>query len=394
MKRRTFFTRTSLAILAGGVSKSVAQIAKEDADLPLAGIKPVVMAPRQDGCEILWQVASLSKGYIEYGETSKLGKIANNDGWGLRPSGDRVIRVKIDGLQAGKTYFYRAVQESFDTKHPKVTKSQIRSFTTLNEKASTAKFAIWNDTHKHKKTLKALAEVTPKSDFLLWNGDISNNWYTEEDLLQSMLEVNGIDMTADHPLFVLRGNHDLRGQYAGKFQDYCAMPEGKPWYAFRQGPLAVICLDTGEDKPDDHPNLFGRVACEPMLREQAEWLAQIVELPAFKTAPYRVVCCHIPLRWKDEKTHYGYDFYSKRSRDLWHESLVKWKTQIVISGHTHSPWLTHANKEFPYAQLVGGGPAMNQATLITGSANNDKLSIKSVDLQGKLVSKISFKPLA
>ncbi len=393
MKRRAFFTQTSLAVLAAGVSKSVAQIAKEPSSSS-SGIHPVVMAPRQDGCEILWPVSSLLKGYVEYGETPKLGKTANDDGWGLRPSGDHVIRVRIDGLQPGKTYYYRVVQESFNKKNPYIEASEIRSFTTLNENASSAKFAIWNDTHKHEKTLKALAKVTPKSDFLLWNGDISNNWYTEEDIVHSVLEVNGVDMTADHPLFVLRGNHDLRGEYAGKFKEYCAMPEGKPWYAFRQGPLAVICLDTGEDKPDDHRGLLGRVACEPMRREQAEWLAEIIELPAFKSAPYRVVCCHIPLRWKDEKTNYGYDYYSKRSRDLWHDSLVKWNTQIVISGHTHSAWMTRANQEFPYAQLVGGGPAMNQATLITGAADKDKLSIKSVDLRGKLVSEIEFSPLA
>ena len=130
-----------------------------------------------------------------------------------------------------------------------------------------------------------------------------------------------------------------------------------------------------------------------MRREEAEWLAKVIEQPEIKNAPYRVVCCHIPLRWIDEATKHSYDHYSKRSRDLWHESLVKWGTQIVISGHTHRDAQIEANTEFPYAQLVGGGPKMTQARLITGKADAKQLVLTVTDMDKKKTQELNFKPL-
>ena len=65
-----------------------------------------------------------------------------------------------------------------------------------------------------------------------------------------------------------------------------ATPNGRPFYAFRSGPLAAICLHTGEDKPDDHPSFRGRVAFDELRREQAEWLAEVIHQPDFRDAPY------------------------------------------------------------------------------------------------------------
>ena len=49
--------------------------------------------------------------------------------------------------------------------------------------------------------------------------------------------------------------------------------------------------------------------------------------PEFRDAPYRVVFCHIPLRWIDETpADYdagGYDWFSRMSRDAWHDALVE-----------------------------------------------------------------------
>ncbi len=62
-------------------------------------------------------------------------------------------------------------------------------------------------------------------------------------------------------------------------------------------------------------------------------------------------------------------FYSKMSRDEWHDALVDWKAQVVISGHMHRTAYLPGNEDFPYAQLVGGGPKPNQATWIEGKAD-------------------------
>ena len=380
---------------AASISKAAEQAKDGGSTVDEMGF-PVTMAPRHDGCEIIWAVNAGGKplkGYIEYGETEKLGETMKNDGWGLRPSGDKVIKVRLEGLKPGTKYCYRTVTESYDTKKPEVKKSGVRTFTTLDPAAGKCKFSVWNDTHKHYDTVKKLEEMTTAGDFLFLNGDICNDWHTEEDIPETLLENGGIEMSAKHPLFFVRGNHDIRGAYAGKMEEYCAMPEDKPWYAFRQGPVAFICMDTGEDKPDDHPYLFGRVACEPMRKEQAEWLAKVIEQPEMKNAPYRVLFCHIPLRWTNETEKRSYDSHSKRSRDLWHDSLVKWKAQVVVSGHMHRTALIDPTDDFPYAQLVGGGPKMDSATVITGEADEKEFTLKCTKLDKSLAHELKLKPL-
>ena len=112
-------------------------------------------------------------------------------------------------------------------------------------------------------------------------------------------------------------------------------------------------MHTGEDKPDDHPSFGGRIAFDALRREQAQWLVQATARPQIRDAPYRVVICHIPLRWKDEKQpaydQGGYDAYSRRSRDAWHEALVAWKAQVIIADHMVSfwPWTETSDLENP-----------------------------------------------
>src|SRR5690606_32622416 len=124
-------------------------------------------------------------------------------------------------------------------------------------------------------------------------------------------------------------NHDVRGKFAFQVPDHVAMPQNRPYYAFRSGPVAVIGLTAGEDKPDDHPSFQGRVASQRLREEQAAWLKRTIARPDIAQAPHRVVFCHIPLRWieEPEQVDYengGFDRYARSSRDLWHDTLVAW----------------------------------------------------------------------
>ena len=199
-------------------------------------------------------------------------------------------------------------------------------------------------------------------------------------------------------MFLTWGNHDVRGKRAYQMPDVIATPSGRPYYAFRSGPVGVICLHTGEDKPDAHPSFNGRVAFDSLRAEQTKWLEQVINDPALRDAPYRIVFCHIPLRWKKEVIpdydKGGYDWFSYRSRDAWHPHLVKWKAQTIISGHTHEPALLPPNAEFPYAQLVGGGPSKAEATWMEGVADGRNLMIRVKDLTGKELHVIRLDPLA
>lgn len=392
MNRRHFFTQAAL----GATAAAHAQTVVPDASGPvaLAITPPVVMAPRTDGVEIVWGISRHARGWVELklaGEAKRLGGTA----FGFSTQGEKALRVRIEGLDAGTTFSYRTVTEAMDESATRE-ESAWREFRTLDATAKETHFAVWNDTHVNNATITQLHAKTPAQvDFLLWNGDICNDWHKDETLAPTLLHPAGTDFTAGRPLAFVWGNHDLRGPYGYRLPNYVAAPDGRSYFAFRSGPVAIVCLNTGEDKPDDHPTFKGRVACEPLRREQATWLREhVLKTPELRDAPYRIVFCHIPLRWKDESGTATYDWFSKRSRDVWHDALVQWGAQIVISGHTHETHWMEATKDFPYAQLVGGGPKPEVATFMEAHADATRLQITMKSLAGKVVQQPVIKPLA
>jgi hypothetical protein len=72
---------------------------------------------------------------------------------------------------------------------------------------------------------------------------------------------------------------------------------------------------------------------------------------------------------------------------------VKWKTQLIISGHMHQTAWIPGTEEFPYAQMVGGGPQPTRATWMEVSADAQKLAVLVKNLNGKVVEQAAFPPL-
>ncbi|GAA5130030.1 metallophosphoesterase [Luteolibacter yonseiensis] len=347
------------------------------------------MAPRTDGVEIIWAVGRLARGWVEWREKGGAIRTLAADDFGFVPQGDSVMRVRLEQLQAGKFYEARVVVEAGDGEKARE-ETPWKTFRTLDPSASSARFVVWNDTHENAETIRRLHEATPPADFLLWNGDTCNNWNEESWLIPTLLHPAGQDISAGRPLLLTMGNHDVRGKWAFKVKEMVAMPQGRPFYAFRNGPVAFICLHTGEDKPDDHPSFGGRVAFEPLRREQTAWLEKVTAQPEIRDAPHKVVFCHIPLRWKAEAPSVdyatgGFDHFARECRAAWHDALVKWGAQVVISGHTHEDAWLPADEKFPYAQLVSGGPKPDAARWIEGTADASGLKLMMRDLGGKVI---------
>lgn len=400
MKRRKFLGAMTGGTAISAVNLSGIVAAKPEATVESAKnlvITPaVIMAPRHDGAEVVWSVSELSRGHVEWKAADGSKGIAGADRFGMVPQGVEILRVRLHGMKPGMEYELRSITETSDQK----VAGPWKKFRTLAPNAESTSFVVWNDTHQNNETIKALHEKTPAGDFLLWNGDTCNDWHQEDWLVPTLLHPAEQDITAGRPMFLVWGNHDVRGKWAYRVPEMIATPDARPYYAFRSGPLAVICLHTGEDKPDSHPSFGGRVAFDQLRAEQAEWLKAVIEQPEFRDAPNRLVFCHIPLRWKNERkleaADYesgGYDYFSGRSRDAWHDSLVKWGAQVVVSGHTHQAALIPANKEFPYVQLVGGGPKPDIATWIEGKADKAGLTLIMKNLQGEIVQQVKFEPI-
>lgn len=397
MKRRHFIGTVAAGALSGSLARGQTPApAPASTTASLVRTPLVLMAPRPDGFEAVWAVTKLCTGRIEWKTADGATGEAAGDAFGFVPQGKSVLRVRVAGLKPATLYQVRSITLSADDGQRVA--SEWKSFRTLDPAGPSTTFVVWNDTHLNNASIQKLHEVTPGADFLLWNGDTCNDWKSEELLIPTLLYPGERDITTGRPLFLTWGNHDVRGPHGFQMPDIVATPGGRPFYAFRSGPMAVICLHTGEDKPDSHPSFRGRVAFDKLRREQAKWLAGTIRRPEIRDAPFRIVFCHIPLRWVDEGVqdyaNGGFDRHSGRSRDAWHDLLVAWKVQLIISGHTHqTTWLPPTDK-FPYGQLIGGGPQLHAATWMEGKADASGLQVKVHDLAGKVRHAVSVPPLA
>lgn len=354
------------------------------------------MAPRADGITVVWAVSRRCRARVECRAADGTSSPAACDGFGFTPQSDDVIRVRLDGLAPGATYQARAIITAADDGETIATAWQ--PFRTLDPAASATRFVVWNDTHAHAETTRQLHAATPPADFLVWNGDTGNNWDEAAAMIPTLLHPGGCDISAGHPLCLTWGNHDLRGPHAFRMPRMVATPSGRSYYAFRSGPVGVVCLNTGEDKPDDHPSFHGRVATQALRLEQAVWLAEVIQHPALRDAPHRVVFCHLPLHWLDESPQDyerdGYDRHSGSSRAAWGAALAAWGAQVVISGHTHQPAWLPPTADRPYGQLTGGGPEPENATWLEGTADPTGLRLRLHRLDGVLLHDLRFSPLA
>jgi 3',5'-cyclic AMP phosphodiesterase CpdA len=261
-----------------------------------------------------------------------------------------------------------------------------RSFRALDPAADRTRFVVWNDTHENAATLQSLHRLTEAAapDFLLWNGDQSNDIHEESTMTAQFLAPAGLAIADRRPLAYVRGNHDVRGPAARRLTQFTGTPGDRYYYGFRSGPLAALVLDTGEDKPDDSVWLGGLTDFAALRREQAAWLAKVVREPWFTSAPYRVLFCHIPL-WFTRELKAEWAEYSKPCRDAWLPTLVAAGVKLVISGHTHAPAWMPAKADQPIAQLIGGGPRPAQATILHGDADRRRLRLELRRLDGSIV---------
>jgi hypothetical protein len=405
MHRRNFIATigaVGTVAATGGLPGQLAAATKTDAAAsgPAGALlrgTPAVFAPTPISLTVSLPLKNATLAWIEYGETEALGLEARADAFGYVPHDDTVLKIRLEKLKPGTRYYWRAVLRPLEGGGE--TRTKIYTAKTISPGAPDTRFSVWNDTHDHADTIQALhAARDAGDDFLLWNGDLSNNVKTRDIIPGLYVSPRGVDLADGPAILLTRGNHDVRGLWANKVGDYVDFPGGQPFYAFRTGPIGVIALDTGEDKPDDHPSFRGTAAFEPLLKKQARWLEWAVTVPALRDAPYRMIVCHIPLRWTNEGpqdyNNKGFDRFSLRGRNLWHDSIVKWGAQVVVSAHCHRLTWLPANKQFPYCQLVGGGPDLEEATLIRCQANAQKMVLSAVMIHDNtLAREESFKPL-
>lgn len=393
LSRRRWLQSGPLACALGWARSASGQasgVVRPPVNFRLGGA-PVVQGVSSTAVSIAWGVNDTSTGWVEYGETEALGQMAAPEGHGLRPLDAIVHRVRLDGLKPGTRYFHRAVSVpiaflgAYDIRRGRPFESAIGSFTTPDEgRGDRVQFAVINDTHEQPETLTALFTqlADEPGDMLFWNGDMFNDIASQQQMAEQLLTPAGMAYANRRPVWFARGNHDVRGPEARALGRFLDTPGGKFYYSVRQGPVAFIVLDTGEDKADDAPVYAGLGTFDAYRAEQAIWLAQELKKDHVRSAPFRVVVAHIPLyTTRDTQPHGGAD-----SRARWHEHLALGGVDLLITGHTHRHAWMPPDATRPFGQLTGGGPRPQEATIIRAEADSQRLTARMFRLDGTLIS--------
>lgn len=395
--RRRFLGSASASLALTPLAATLADaqaVAKPPENFRTLGA-PVVQCPSPTGVTIVWAVNDTSTAWVEYGESDALGQRVASEREGLQALDAVVHKVHLGGLRPATRYYYRTVSVpiaflgAYDIRRGRPFESRIHEFTTADDgRGEQVSFSVINDTHEQPETLKALFSRMSAQPTALtfWNGDMFNDIATEQQMAEQLLYPAGVAYAANTPVYFARGNHDVRGAQARALERFVATTEGRYYYSFRQGPVAFIVLDTGEDKADDHPVYAGLGTFDAYRSRQAEWLAAELRKDHVRTAAFRVVIAHIPLySTRPTMAHGGAD-----ARAKWHEHLVKGHVDLLITGHTHRYAYMEPDGTRPFAQLTGGGPQPASATLIQARATPREMNVIMQKLDGTLIGEYVY----
>jgi len=409
MKRRDFI-KTSAVIAAAtattgaGNLLKAAELSEAPAEERLIVSAPVLQNFAETSMGVAFAVSALANGYVLVGERPDLSDARKVLCGGFRVTDidDRVVRVRLTGLKPATRYYYRIGADRISYKggyRMKILGNEedprIYSFTTAGVEAP-SHFCVINDTHARwepfSRAIEKVAELAPAC--VVWNGDASNVEETVEDQTRIFLtpDIARKDYAAEIPYLFCPGNHDNRGM-ANRHLERVWMfrqPEERlprDWdlgrnFAVRLGDLALIGLDTAEDKLDTNPIFAGLFTSGPYREAQIAWLRDALAQDEIRTAPYLVAFCHIPLFDADPKHNPGdvapadkdpqyntdFAYWQRTCARMWAPLLEAAGCQLVITAHQHRYRYDAPTADRPWAQIVGGGPEMG----VWGSGENRK----------------------
>jgi len=393
---------------------------------------PVLQVPAETSMGVAFAVNALANGFAEVADNPGM-KDARRffcEGVPQAKIDERVMQVRVTGLKPDTKYWYRAGAAALShpvgywAKPSAIEWTHVHSFSTCGA-GGASHFAVMNDTHARWDAFKLVTEkiCALGVPVAIWNGDASNTSWKRETAVEIFLKPQGSEgYAADIPVFFNNGNHDFRGN-ANVHLDSVMMTRlptersARDWaltrnFAVRQGGIALIGLDTGEDKPDRHPANGGFSRFELYRTMQTAWLEDQFKRPEIASAPYVVAFCHIPLFDSRPDANPGtiledWADWQKQCADEWGPVLGKNRVQLVVAAHKHCYRCDPATPSRPWTQIVGGGPEMGYRgwgankvpdttrfpTVIEGKVSGGELEILVHDvLHGTLAGRHVFKP--
>ena len=403
--------------LAAGKGKEARQTpeGEQAAEGRLIASAPMLQNYAATSMGVAFAVSDMANGYVLLSDNPDMAgaRKVKCGGFRVTDMNDKVQLIRLTGLKPGTRYYYRigADRISYEGGYKmKILGNEedprTYSFVTAG-KGVEGHFCVINDTHARYDTFEMLQDkiATLAPSCVVWNGDTCNCEEQIEGQIRNYLTppIKRRDYASEIPYLFSPGNHDSRGMANRHIERVWMWRQSeerssRDWdlgrnYAVRMGDIAMIGLDTAEDKLDTNPLFAGLFNSAAYREAQAAWLRDVLKRKEIATAPFLVAFCHIPL-FDDDPTHnpgdvapadydpqYSADFayWQRTCAQLWTPLLAKAKCQLVITAHMHEYRFDAPTKDRKWAQLVGGGPRWQDAdkfpTVIDGRVEGRKLHI-------------------
>ncbi len=308
---------------------------QEDDTVPIHG--PWLTLPSETTMSITWITRVRCAGGVEYREKGSEEWTAV---WGVKYGqvdySKDIHCIHLSGLKPATEYEYRLLSNRdryASAYHGAINQGrEIHSFKTVDPKRDHYKVFLTCDLHGTSRlTLDPMiaAAEADDADFYFFLGD--NVEDRAGDSIRDYITRGYLDDVTRKwgtckPSIFLRGNHDIWGRDTYLYGDYFPQPDGKTYYAFRQGPVLFVGLDTLWPAPEKIQNAQ-HIA---YLREQADWVRALKKTPMWKGAKFRVVMTHVaPFPGSAGNWVRGVfeEVFADESRDG--------RIHALISGHEH-----------------------------------------------------------
>ena len=334
---------------------------------------PYLVDPSETSVTVVWITDTPSHALVRFseakdGDGAALDREAESRSHGLLDVTTRHT-VRLTGLTPGRTYRYQVVAtrvvklNAYWPEKGLSTEGPVRTFRTFDRSRPTTTFSVVTDTHEDVARINALMQRIDwkTSEFLAQTGDAFHWLDSEDQLFAKWLDPVTKALAGERPLVLARGNHEWRGPFARSLFEYLPTAEGRYYVARDVGPVHLLVLDSGEDKPDD-TNVYSRLnRSEPYLAEQLLWLQKHRETePRMASAPFRVVLMHQP-RWGSMPP--------ARERAGDPDGLTRWidaanavGVDLVVAGHNHR-----------FSRIEPGSPGFERARFTTVVLGQDQV---------------------
>lgn len=310
---------------------------------------------------------------------------------GGRRTAGTVHSIRVSGLNPGQAYRYKLYGKveldnsefyaiAFSGPRSNTVENRIR---TLDSNSGSCRFTMVNDIHQDDAKFRKLMDGVTRdnTDFIVMNGDIVSAARSVDTVIKHTF-VPIAEQVANIPVVFARGNHESRGEDFYKLPSLFPTPTGEFYYTFRQGPVAFVVLDAGEDKPDSDVEYSGTADFDRYREAEAEWLKKAVKDPMFASAKYKVAIIHIPTI-NEKDSWYG----QKEASRLFLQTLNEAGIDLMLSGHLHKYLVREkgtAGNSFPIV-------VNSNTERLDFEADQNGMKLRIYDMDGKLVHKHDYK---